>query len=287
MKSLAKHLSLLSLLIVLFPTLVDAASTIYLRDGRVRKGEILEQTQNRIRLAMGNGNVDVFLINAIEKVVREIPIEIDVVHLKNGSTMKGTVIEESKNRLKLRTSDGNIHAYFLDEVQRKVKERDVRYETWRPSQQSPVFTPTTTPTIRRPHKSPGLALALSMLILPGSGQWYNGDTGKGFLFFGVGAVGWGLFLQGVNESIEFDPRTGRTFISDEPSSKAGWGLLMAFTSAIWGGIDAYKSAKGINRERGYSIYFDEDNNRSLGLVLHPVMKPSGDVRGQLSLRMKF
>ena len=133
MKSFKASLAFfLSLLILILPAMVDAAATVHLKDGNVRRGEIIEQTESRIRLDTGDGNIHAFPIGDIEKVVREIPVEIDVINLNNGSVMKGVIIEESTARLKLRTSDGDIHAFFLSEIQMKTKEIDVRYETWVP-----------------------------------------------------------------------------------------------------------------------------------------------------------
>ncbi len=48
----------------------------------------------------------------------------DVVYLKNGSIIKGTIVEQIPNvSLKIQTGDGSIFAYGLDEVEKITKEQ--------------------------------------------------------------------------------------------------------------------------------------------------------------------
>lgn len=67
---------------------------------------------------------------------------IDVVHLKNGSVIRGTVVEVVPDeRLKLETQDGNLFVFSLDDVERiervsiqpRVQERDPDLEAARPA----------------------------------------------------------------------------------------------------------------------------------------------------------
>ena len=47
----------------------------------------------------------------------------DVVYLKNGSVIRGTVIEQVPGKsLKIKTSDGSVFVYTMDEVE--------KYESW-------------------------------------------------------------------------------------------------------------------------------------------------------------
>jgi len=192
---------------------------------------------------------------------------VDVIYLKNGSVIKGSIVEQVQNvYLKIGIRDGSIYVYKMEEIEKIVKEK----ETPPPGQTPPMQIQS------RPHKSPGLALGLSLLIIPGSGQWYNGDTGKGFRFFVMGIGGWGLMVAGLFEST-------RDF--GEYAFMAG--ALFHLTSRIWGGIDAYKSAKRKNTEGGYTIYRDKKPGKSLSISFDPAINPSGDVVGMLGLRMNF
>ncbi len=53
---------------------------------------------------------------------------VDVVYLKNGSVIRGTIIEQVPNEsIKIQTSDGSIFAYQIDEVQKMTKEAATQY----------------------------------------------------------------------------------------------------------------------------------------------------------------
>ena len=52
---------------------------------------------------------------------------IDVVHLKNGSFIKGVIIETIPNEsLKIQTNDGSIFVYQMSEVEKMTKVRKKR-----------------------------------------------------------------------------------------------------------------------------------------------------------------
>ena len=58
----------------------------------------------------------------------------DVVYLKNGSIIRGTIIEQIPNvSLKIETADGNLFVYKIDEVEKMTKERPA-------AQQTPIAT---------------------------------------------------------------------------------------------------------------------------------------------------
>lgn len=47
----------------------------------------------------------------------------EVVYLKNGSVIRGTIIEQVPNQsLKIKTTDGNIFVFKIDEVEKITKE---------------------------------------------------------------------------------------------------------------------------------------------------------------------
>ena len=53
----------------------------------------------------------------------------DVVYLKNGSIIHGTIVEQVPNQsIKIKTKDGNIFAYKLEEVEKMTKETPVKQE---------------------------------------------------------------------------------------------------------------------------------------------------------------
>ena len=49
---------------------------------------------------------------------------VDVVYLKNGSVIRGTIVEQVPGEsLKVQTADGSIFVYALDEVEKMTKEQ--------------------------------------------------------------------------------------------------------------------------------------------------------------------
>lgn len=106
------------------------------------------------------------------------------------------------------------------------------------------------------YKDPAVSVALAavppLLSIQGLGQVYNGELGKGLLFFGFAQVSLGTYFTAV----------------DNKTANIAFGAYMA--SWVWSTIDAYRSAKRINAKRGYgkvtprgSVYSHSNYHRSL------------------------
>jgi len=154
----------------------------------------------------------------------------DVVYLKNGSIIRGTIIEQIPNQsIRLQTADGNVFGFQMEDIERLTREPRVGNN----------------PTVER-GKSPGLAWGLSFLV-PGVGQFYNGDNTKGFLFLG-GAVAGNLLMIGSDSfwasgyDIKFRSRNTTLY---------SIGLVVYLGSWIWAQIDAPISVRNKNLERGF------------------------------------
>ena len=121
---------------------------------------------------------------------------VDVVYLKNGSVIRGTIVEQVPGEsLKVQTANGSIFVYTLDEVEKMTKEEVEEEEVSRPtgSKKSPVgalglslVVPIVSSAL--PWASPGL--------FDGSGQFYNGEVDKGFRFLGLSLGSYGLMFAG-------------------------------------------------------------------------------------------
>ena len=100
----------------------------------------------------------------------------DVVHLKNGGLIRGTIIEEVVGKsLKIKTRDGNVFIYTMDEIAKMSRE----------------------PVMRMRHigiqeKNPMVSCILS-IVLPGVGQFYNGEPSKGIVHLGMFIGGWSFY----------------------------------------------------------------------------------------------
>ncbi|MGY8826756.1 MAG: hypothetical protein ACKVJG_23035 [Candidatus Latescibacterota bacterium] len=86
-------------------------------------------------------------------------------------------------------------------------------------------------------KDPAISIVLAavppLFSVQGLGQAYNGEFGKGLLFFGFAQVSLGTHFTAV----------------DNRTANIALGAYMA--SWIWSTIDAYRSAKRINAKRGH------------------------------------
>ena len=92
----------------------------------------------------------------------------DVVHLKNGSVIKGMIVEQVPGEsIKIQTADGSVFFYRMEEIERITKEQ---YEV----------------NVRRKKSVFGAFIYSS--ILPGLGQHYIGDNKKGYIMNGLTLV---------------------------------------------------------------------------------------------------
>ena len=164
----------------------------------------------------------------------------DVVYLRNGSIIRGIIIRQIENEsLTIRTKDGSQFVYPMNDVFQITKE--------------PLTGSSYVARKNRP-----FALGLSC-VLPGLGQFYNEQTGKGVVMLAGNIVG--LTLMGIgfvesSDSDNVDPEAG-----DAPFYT---GLLLSVGSVIWSMIDAYSTAGRIN----------EQNRSRVALNLRPSAGPN-------------
>lgn len=171
----------------------------------------------------------------------------DVVYLKNGSIIRGTIIEQVPGiSLKIETRDGNVFVYTLDQVERFTKE--------------PVKNGRLNQGVGR--KSGGTAFVLS-LLLPGGGQFYNGEAGKGALMLGLSIVGVALVASGSETNYYGDGH----YEEDGSEGAVAVGAFLWLGSALWSLIDAPISSARINRENGFESFHHVSDNLYVGLKM--------------------
>lgn len=191
--------------------------------------------------------------------------EEDVVYLKDGSVLRGTIIEDVIGEsLRIRTRDGNVFRIAYDRIDRRTRENAVV--------SAPVQT---TPTTNQPRaqittgrKNPGVAFILSFLLV-GAGQGYNGQWGKALLMAGGAATSFAIAKGGMDKC---DP----DYYSEEEEdcSQVALGVVGVLGFAIWSWIDAPVSASAINTRLDMGIASAEFGPRPrLGL-------PSDDIVGR-------
>lgn len=188
----------------------------------------------------------------------------DVVYLKNGSIIKGIIIEEVPGKtLKIQTTDGSVFVYNFDDVEKMTKELIQQNYNNNYAQYTE-------------EKSPATAFVLSAL-LPGLGQYYNGDVTKGVIQNVLYVGGWVIFFTAGYESYQeswYNSYYGYYNYNyyDRETTWLWVGLGLSTATAIWSMIDALVTANNINdevRKRkqgfGHMIEFNIDDNKVLGL----------------------
>jgi hypothetical protein len=170
---------------------------------------------------------------------------LDVVYLKNGSIIKGTIIEQVPNKtIKMQTGDGNIFVYDFKEIEKITKEQ--------PAVQKRMSA---SPS----RKDPTTALVLSCLI-PGAGQFYSNQTKKGAIQFGGALVGYLAYFIAR-------PHMGEVWVYDYYSPSYGYwdnqevgtgavaypGLILALGCHIWSIVDAPTTASRYNSTHGFAL----------------------------------
>ena len=156
----------------------------------------------------------------------------DEVHLADGSIIRGAILEVIPGAtLKIEMADGSVMVYPMDEVVRVAKGRSSEIQ---PPQPPALPPPAMSPSLRR--KSPWAAFGLSFLI-PGLGQLYNGQPGKGVAF-----LGWwlgGAWLYGPAWDGEYQWTE---------ASRVQNGAVFMLMSSLISMVDAPISANRINRK---------------------------------------
>ncbi len=186
----------------------------------------------------------------------------DVVYLNDGSVIRGLIIEQVPGvSVTIKTRDGSIFVYKMADVMKMTKE--------------PAM-PGAGVVMGTPPKSPGLAFALSFLVV-GLGQHYNGEHVKGIIqeVMVIGGCVM-VFGAGLSEAEYWDPYWGYYYWDRELTPWFWIGLGDIMVASIWSVIDAPLSAARINRELGYGHMIEFKNSRyALGLDAGPANEGVG------------
>jgi len=160
----------------------------------------------------------------------------DVVYLKNGGLIRGTIIEQVPGEsLKIQTRDGNVFVYTMGEVAKILKEPVTRMRG----------------QVGVQEKNPVVSCILSILV-PGVGQFYNGEPRKGIANLVVAIGGAVLYEYGAQ-----DVTGGDGFfyqVRPRNESLALTGAVAWFSTYVWSIIDAPISANRINKQNQQASY---------------------------------
>lgn len=170
----------------------------------------------------------------------------DVVYLKNGSIIRGDIIEMVPGEtVKIMTADGNVFVHAFADVERFSKERPGKV-THTPVISSNAYSVE--------EKSPWMSGFLSLCI-PGLGQFYNGEMQKGWTDLATslgGYIGMSAGSYMVNWAVESGETNYGIAVTGVVCVYAGLGVLIV--NSLHSAIDAAKSSNRINAENGFVMY---------------------------------
>ena len=190
----------------------------------------------------------------------------DIIYLKDGRVFRGEILERTEELLKVRTDDGQI--IFLGHEHIAKTERAiviVQKEKEEKTAPAPVMNFGSVGGMVG-DKSPVLASGMSVVI-PGSGQLYNGQPIKGAIHFGIAVTGFALVMT--------SGQSGSGFFAGDSSqggNKGSIGTILWLGTAVWSSIDAMRTAQRINREDAQAINIQTDIGQ-ITLGIDPVVQP--------------
>jgi hypothetical protein len=195
----------------------------------------------------------------------------DVIHLKNGTMIRGTIFERVPNSyIKIKTLEGKVQKFKMSEISKIAKADGINVEEKPSKIEKPIVSPTPVekkmdmkPEQPKPIqsttavnvKSPTTAFLLS-LVLPGGGQYYNGQYTKGAIMTGTAVAGIVLILAAGYEDV---------FVADDyyyasygywTTESTTWltvGTVLIVGSSVWSIIDAPITAKKINERKNATM----------------------------------
>ena len=168
----------------------------------------------------------------------------DVVYLKNGGLIRGLVFEQIPGvSLKIQTNDGSVFVYKMEEVEKITKETIIKGNQNSNSEWS--------------YKEPVVSWLLSFLI-PGVGQMYNGQVGKGLsmLFVYSGCIGMtAVKISGM--------KSASLTQYNQLKTQAHLFLGAAAITYLWSMIDAPVYASRKKREEGFAFKIGDNSQLTL------------------------
>lgn len=179
----------------------------------------------------------------------------DVVFLKNGSVVRGVITEINPNvNLKISTPDGNLFVFEMKDVEKIIKEEITKQERSQPQGNQIINNPNFINTTASQYREPAIATLCSFMI-PGLGQFYNGQSNKGagHLVWYLGS--YGLMMYSLSQVAYIDSYDGEAYYTKNGESWALLGLaagISGITSWIVSMVDASSTSKAINRQLGFA-----------------------------------
>ena len=112
----------------------EMIDVIYLRDGKIIRGKILEKTDVFLIVRTSDGSISTFQMDQVAGTIQEevdigtsgqqsVPKEmIDVIYLRDGKIVRGKILEKTDVFLIVRASDGSISTFQADQIAATLQE---------------------------------------------------------------------------------------------------------------------------------------------------------------------
>lgn len=146
-------------------------------------------------------------------------------------------------------SDGITYVMDIEKI-KELRYHDGRYINFISKEKSTSNPSMTTVGVNPPYKNPAAAFAFS--TIPGLGQFYNDEIGKGLWFMGIGIVSSIAFNVSYSNVANAANHNNSTSESNSGAIMLLSGLTLII-DYIWGTVDAVKTADRKNKENGYVV----------------------------------
>ena len=197
----------------------------------------------------------------------------DIITLKNGDEIKAVVQEIGIGDIKYKKfENSNGPVYTLPKadvfmIKYENGSKDIINEEVRVQPQGNVKSVNQQANPDYSPKNPSLAWMLSFLV-PGVGQFYNGDVGKGIGFLAANVAGYSVMIIGLSQTatVTYYGDYYDYDVSEPNAAMVIGGAAAVLGSWIWAQIDAPKSAKKKNRNNGYLTWDIGNGGANLSLL---------------------
>lgn len=177
----------------------------------------------------------------------------DTIITRNGKIQLATITMVDRTSVQYQDyPQSNGYTYIMDTD--KIKElryHDGRYIYFMPKETITNKPLATGMAVNPPYKNPAAAFAFS-IALPGLGQFYNDEVGKGLWFMGIGLISSIAFTASYAKNLN-------TANNKNSSGNENSGAFMVLSGIalvvdyICGTVDAVKTANKKNKQNGYVV----------------------------------
>lgn len=176
----------------------------------------------------------------------------DTIITRNGQIQLATITMVDRTNVQYKDysqSKGYTYIMDIDKI-KELRYHDGRHIDFLPKDNSTNNSTSTSIAVNPPYKNPAAAFAFS--IVPGLGQFYNDEVGKGLWFMSIGLVSSIAFNVSYAKIANANNRKSSTNEANTGAIMLVSGLTMV-VDYIWGTVDAVKTANRKNKENGYVV----------------------------------